>query len=150
MMSSKISHPILFGKPVIWGVRSLLERFSQDVLLKRYSGIVDLWRMVSKAKAIGRGGEQKQTDDQVLEIRRAMSKLRSAGTRRFLIFAGLALLMGLVAASPVWGTVDTRSGGHSDSPALPTERNRLPDGEDRLLAVVLLVAGSWVLPYAGG
>jgi hypothetical protein len=68
-MSSKISHPILFGKPVIWGVRSLVARFSQDVLLKRYSGIVDLWRMVSKVKAIGRGGEQKQTDDRVLEIR---------------------------------------------------------------------------------
>jgi hypothetical protein len=60
MMSSKISHPILFGKPDIWGIRSLVERFSQDVLLKRYSGILDLWIMVSKAKAIGRGGEQKQ------------------------------------------------------------------------------------------
>lgn len=39
-----------------------------------------------------------------------MRKFRSAGIRRFSIFAGLALLMGLVGASPVWGTVDTRSG----------------------------------------
>jgi len=95
------SHPL--WQTCYLGVRSLVERFSQDVLLKRYAGIVDLWRMVSKAKAIGRGGEQKQTDDRVLDIRRAMSKLRSAGTRRFLIFAGLALPMGLVAASPVRG-----------------------------------------------
>src|SRR5919202_853906 len=39
-----------------------------------------------------------------------MKKLRSAGVRRFSILVGLALLMGLVAASPAWGTVDTRSG----------------------------------------
>ena len=38
-----------------------------------------------------------------------MSKLRNAGTRRLLIFAGLALLIGLVVASPVWA-VETRSG----------------------------------------
>ena len=39
-----------------------------------------------------------------------MRTFRNVGVRRFLIFAGLAFLMGLVAASPVWGTVDTRSG----------------------------------------